>query len=260
MRPDSVKIAIEMISPPEKVDMAGDWYEYAHLDHFWIKGRFNAIKKKLPLNFGSGTRFLEIGCGNGLIIKQMEDQYNMVVDGCDLNLMALDKVRNIRGKLFCLNINDKPIDLLNKYDGVLLMDVIEHIDDDINFLRQSISYLKKDGLVIINVPAVQSLFSVYDTEAGHKRRYSKKLISNLFEKNNIEVICITYWGFILVPIVFFRKFLLKLVTKGNIIKNGFKPSSRLLNFIFEAGLKLEHYLIKSPPIGTSILAIGRLKN
>lgn len=259
MNLNAINDTIVFISEPEKVDMADDWYEYATLNHFWIKGRFNAIKKHLPLEI-SNTRFLEIGCGNGMIIKQLETNYsNLIIDGCDLNLKALHKVDNVKGILYCLNIYDKPSELMKKYDGILLMDVIEHIEDDYSFLNLATSYLKLKGLVIINVPALNFLFSDYDKVAGHKRRYSKKMIMQLFEKNNIEAISISYWGLTLLPIAILRKFILKIVSRKNVIKQGFQPPLRLLNFLLGICLMIENYLFSSPGLGTSIIAIGRLR-
>ena len=62
--------------------------------------------------------------------------------------------------------------LLHAYDMILLMDVIEHIDDDVGFLTAALKHLKSDGVVVINVPAHMSFYSKYDEVAGHKRRYN----------------------------------------------------------------------------------------
>jgi 2-polyprenyl-3-methyl-5-hydroxy-6-metoxy-1,4-benzoquinol methylase len=252
---------IELISDPEKVDMADDWYDFAEPNHFWIRGRYNALEKLLPGAIDYSTcRFLEIGCGNGLIIDQFERFLNTTVDGCDLNLLALNKITNLKGDLYCLNIFDKPEKLLNKYDGILLMDVIEHIDDDSAFLKTATKYLKKGGLVIINVPSINFFYSRYDIAAGHKRRYSKKMMKNLFDKNDIELVRISYWGLTLVPIVLLRKLLLRIVNNNDTIKNGFKPPNETFNKVLDKILRWETKLVKSPFIGTSLIAIGRIRN
>lgn len=250
---------IEIISSPEKVDMADDWYEFANLHHFWIQARFNALKRHLKNINLSGKSLFEVGCGNGLIINQFEQAYGATVDGCDLNLFALKQAKTQRGKLYCLNIFEHPKFLQKKYDGVLLMDVIEHIDDDSTFLRAAIQYVNDEGLVLINVPAINHFFSKYDVAAGHKRRYDKEMMRKLLTENNIEPLVISYWGLSLVPIVLLRKLLLKITGSKNIIKNGFKPPNELMNRLFKVMLSTETGIIKSPWIGTSLIAVGKVR-
>lgn len=250
---------IEILSTPIEVDMADDWYQHASANHFWIKSRFRAIKSRLREQ-EIGRNLFEIGCGHGIIIKQFEKEFDLIVDGCDLNMFALKDIGNTRGKIFCLNIYEKHEELLHKYDSVLLMDVIEHIENDLLFLENSIKYLKKGGLVIINVPALNSLFSKYDIVAGHKRRYNKRMMKELFKKCNIEEISISYWGFLLIPVAMIRKLILKFVSKSKIISTGFNPPNFIVNKLLNVILSLENQFISSPVLGTSLIAVGRVKD
>ena len=250
---------IEIISSPEKVDMADDWYEFANLQHFWIQARFSALKRHLKNINLKGSSLFEVGCGNGLIMNQFEGEYGGKVDGCDLNLFALKQARGHQGKLYCLNIFEHPQFLQKKYDGVLLMDVIEHIDNDSAFLRAAIQYVNDDGIVVINVPAINQFFSRYDVAAGHKRRYNKEMMHKLLAENNIVPLAISYWGFSLVPIVLLRKWLLKIMGSKNTIRNGFKPPNELMNRLFKVMLSAEMGVLKSPWVGTSLIAIGKVK-
>jgi len=127
---------VEILSPPQTVDMADDWYQLANSNNFWIKSRFRAIASKLTKE-KIGSTLLEIGCGNGVVIKQFEEKFDVLVDGCDLNMFALHQIEETRGRIRCLDIFDKPKDLLGVYDGIILLDVIEHISDDSAFLETS---------------------------------------------------------------------------------------------------------------------------
>ncbi|MEQ8909969.1 MAG: methyltransferase domain-containing protein [Vicingaceae bacterium] len=247
------------LSTPEVVDMADDWYVHATTSHFWIKSRYRALKNCAIFKKIAKPRFFEIGCGNGAIINQFEGDLDAVVDGCDLNMFALEQIKEEKGNVYCLNIYDKPKELIAKYDGIILMDVIEHIDDDADFVRTGMSYSKPGGYVLINVPALNKLFSRYDTAAGHKRRYTKKMLRELFDKCGLEEVRIQYWGFSLLPIALIRKVVLAFVSKENIIATGFKPPTSFVNKLFNSILKLENGLLKSPPIGTSLIAIGKIK-
>ena len=139
------------------------------------------------------------------------------------------------------------------------MDVIEHIDNDSAFLRAAIQYVNDEGLVVINVPAINHFFSKYDLAAGHKRRYNKEMMHKLLAENNIVPLAISYWGFSLVPIVLLRKWLLKIIGSKNTIRNGFKPPNELTNRLFKVMLSAEIGVVKSPWVGTSLIAAVLVK-
>jgi len=239
--------------------MADEWYEYATLNHFWMQWRFSKIIRSLAMKQVPEGRWLDIGCGHGEVIKQLEENGKYIVDGCDLNLMALEKIGESKGDIYVYNIFDKYPAFQNKYAVVLLLDVIEHIDDEATFLKTSLYNLMPGGIVIINVPALTVLFSKYDLQAGHKRRYTKKMLSSLFQKHGIEELDVSYWGALLLPVAFIRKFFLLFVARENIIKSGFNPPNRFINSFFKLLMKVELALFTNPIVGTSIIAIGRKK-
>ncbi|MBT8195137.1 MAG: methyltransferase domain-containing protein [Bacteroidia bacterium] len=249
---------IEIISEPEKVDMADSWFELADPNHFWSKGRLRAIFKNGLLDTLNNNKVLEVGCGSGLVINQFNHYPNVALDGCDLNMFAMEQIGKMNGNLYCLNIYDKPEKLLNQYKGVLLMDVIEHIEDDTDFVQTCTHYLKEDGLIVINVPALNALYSKYDKVDGHKRRYDKKRIRAIFKACNLEEVDIRYWGFTLLPLIFIRKYILHFVSEEKAISTGFKPPHKLFNWFFDKLLRLEEAIFASPVRGTSLIAIGRV--
>ena len=68
--------------------------------------------------------------------------------------------------------------MLEHYDAVFLLDVIEHIPDDTAFLIAALQHLRRGGLIIVNVPASMLFFSDYDRVAGHVRRYTPGSLAN----------------------------------------------------------------------------------
>jgi 2-polyprenyl-3-methyl-5-hydroxy-6-metoxy-1,4-benzoquinol methylase len=251
---------IEVLSPAMTVSMADEWYDFASADHFWMQWRFNVLmphlKKILSGNIAS-ERFLEIGCGHGQFIEQLDNTIGVVTDGCDLNLMALEKIDSIRGKIYVYDINQFHPSMIDRYSGIFLLDVIEHIDDDVTFIKNSIRHLKIGGYVFVNVPALNALFSSYDTAAGHKRRYTKAMILNLFKEAGIEPLSIQYWGLSLISLVLIRKLYLKFVPSAKIIEKGFNPPSPVFNKLLKTLMAIELRLFKSPFLGTSVMAVGK---
>jgi 2-polyprenyl-3-methyl-5-hydroxy-6-metoxy-1,4-benzoquinol methylase len=84
---------------------------------------------------------------------------------------------------------------------VVLFDVLEHIADTQSFLTALLAHLKPQGWVLINVPALQSLYSHYDEIVGHFRRYNRQTLVAEFRQKPLELADIRYWGMSLVPVL-----------------------------------------------------------
>jgi len=74
----------------------------------------------------------------------------------------------------------------NNYNTVLYLDVLEHIKDDQSEIRKAISSIKKGGYLIINVPAYSHLYSKFDKDVGHNKRYEKKDFLKLLKEFKIS--------------------------------------------------------------------------
>lgn len=247
------------LSSVETVSMADEWFEIATEEHFWMKWRFSVLKKFKKYLPPKGSKLFEIGCGNAIVINQIEKEFEYTIDGCDLNKYALELSNPVNGNLMVYNIYDENPDLLKKYDMAILLDVIEHIDDDVDFLIKSSAHIKKGGKVLVNVPALMHLFSKYDTIAGHKRRYTKKSLRQSFEKAGLKVESIRYWGALLYPIAVIRKIVLGMKTE-NIIETGFKPPSKIFNTMFSFMNSIENIIPFKIPFGTSLMIIATKTN
>ena len=252
---------IVYISKIEAVSMADEWFEIATEDHFWMKWRFNCLMKyKHLFKENSEFKVLEIGCGNGVVMNQFRFETGIPIDGCDLNEGALKLVNQGESNLFLYNIYDTNKELINKYDAIFLFDVIEHIDNDSDFVAKALEHGKDGGLLFINVPALKALFSKYDVQAGHIRRYNKRNIEDLLNKLDLEIIDVQYWGLSLIPIAILRKIYLIFVPAKKIIDNGFKPPSRFINELLILLMKIELRLIRNNKfLGTSLMAVARKK-
>ena len=86
------------------------------------------------------------------------------------------KIENKELATRCTCINGIVSDLKTdqKFDTILYIDVIEHIEDDNNELIETVKHLNPGGHLIILVPAYQYLFNEFDKAIGHYRRYNKK--------------------------------------------------------------------------------------
>jgi len=248
------------LSEVEPVSMAEEWFQFATKDHFWMQWRLQALLSICNLiPAGEGRRFLEVGCGSGVFREQLEEALGIPVDGCDLSENSLKQAKRGLGSLLLYNIHDHNEALASKYDAVFLMDVIEHIEDDKAFLSSCLWHLKPGGVVVINVPAIPWLYSTYDVHAGHKRRYTESMLRELLRSTDSDTLQIIHWGFPVIPVVLLRKFLHRKLDERKVIKNGFAPSNKSIDRALRFMHRLESLVNYKLPLGTSILAIGRVR-
>jgi len=234
------------------VDMADSWYEFTDANHFWIQRRFRVLEHMLKgLDVGS-LRWLDVGCGTGLLQDFCRTKYSKEIHGADLNLFALGQNASGPENTYCYNILERHKNFEGTYDVVSVLDVVEHIEDEAEFIDALLFHLKKGGILVVNVPALQKLYSQYDVEAGHKRRYSKRDIERISDHHDLSVKKWTYWGFPLLPILFMRNLAVSRAPKENIIKNGFSPPNKLASIFLEYLAKCES--IPNHLVGTSVMA------
>jgi SAM-dependent methyltransferase len=251
---------IEFLSPATSVSMADEWFGFSTSDHFWMQWRHSVLLHELKrIGHSPFRNALEVGCGHGIVREMIERDLNIAVDGCDLNQTALAMASHGKGRLLVYDIFDRNRAMLKAYDLVLLMDVIEHLEDDLEFLKAALDHLKPGGVVVINVPAHMAFYGKYDEVAGHKRRYNTDGIRSLFQRANLEPLRIVQWGFLLTPFLLARKILLNFVARENTIRTGFVPQNALARSFFRALQVIETSMPFSMPVGTSLLALGRLK-
>tara|TARA_B100000989_G_scaffold81473_1_gene58197 strand:+ start:239 stop:937 length:699 start_codon:yes stop_codon:yes gene_type:complete len=210
-------------------------YEGWELNSFDLSKNFRKYQFDLIKEFISGN-VAEIGPGNGIFLEYY-------LDYCDsLDLFEPDK--NLFSKLNYRLSNYKKINLVNDefnittgtYDVILYLDVLEHIEDYEREMLKAHNALRKDGYLIINVPAFQFLYSDFDKDVGHFKRYSKKEFINLGSKYNLKIIRSNYYD----SIGFLLSFLSKIISsnyKKNFEKkikiwNSLIPVSRILDKIF----------------------------
>ena len=250
---------IETLSQPQAVSMADDWFQFANADHFWMQWRHRVLLRTIKCAGTPLGRALEIGCGNGVARDMLERDLGIPVDGCDLNRTALEMAKPGKGKLFIYNILDQESSLLDRYDAVFLLDVLEHIDDDLAFLRAALRHLRAGGLVVVNVPASMLFFSDYDRAAGHLRRYTAASLATLLRQSGAESETIQRWGLSMVPLLLARKVMLRGAKTAGAIRAGFVPPNEISRLLLHGMKNIETALPFSMPFGTSILAWGRLR-
>jgi len=246
--------AITYLSSPCAVSMADHWFAIATVDHFWVRRRFEVLRRLAGSLIPDAGEMAEIGCGHGLLQRQIEEAYEREVTGFDLNEFALKQSLSRLSNVCCYDIHQQDPSLRERFDLLFLFDVLEHMADEDRFLRALIFHLAPAGKLVVNVPAGSWARSAYDEAAGHVRRYSIRSLQEAAARNNLRIAKWTYWGLPLLPSLLFRKlWLLGKRDQDKVISVGFSPRTKALNRLLSWVSECES--IPQRFLGTSIMAV-----
>jgi SAM-dependent methyltransferase len=141
--------------------------------HWWFAGRrriTRALVERLA-PAGEGRSVVDVGCGTGANLAALANGWRC--RGIDASADALRLARERFPALELARAEDplERADWLREADVVLLMDVIEHVEDDFELLSRVLGPLRAGAHVLITVPADPALWSPHDVSFGHWRRY-----------------------------------------------------------------------------------------
>jgi trans-aconitate methyltransferase len=227
--------------------------------HPWELARLEVVIDLLNkhINKKNISSIVDIGCGDTFFIDKMADYYPQAncyaVDTAfnkDLITAYEAKVAGKKIKLF--NSTDSAqLEIKEKASVILLLDVIEHIENDIDFLSNLIKYdfVGKDTIIIISVPAFQKLFCNHDVFLGHYRRYTNNLLLKHVQQAGLKKKKIGYFFTILVFVriaqVLKEKWFGKkndftglVEWQGGVVKSTFLKNLLLLDYKLSSALRI----------------------
>ena len=199
-----------------------------------------------------GKKILEIGCGTGNLLNLLQN-YNFELHGSDYSkdYLTKAKLKNPNIEFFQGDLTDTNMWSKHQqvFDSIICSEVLEHLEDDLRALQIINSLLKTNGVLIITVPALMSLYSEFDKNIGHYRRYSMNTVCNTVKLAGFDIEKNRFWNFL----GMFGWFLLFKILKQDIKKT----SNPILGYILGTWLKLES--IVKFPIGQTIMIKARKK-
>ena len=227
--------------------------------HWWYRARREILSDYLT-RYGAvpeGARILEIGCGTGHNLPMLA-QFGEI-DAIEIDETAAAKASERLGK----KVGASPLPELTgvadaSYDLVAVLDVIEHVEDDVAALKAIARVLKPGGRILITVPAHQWMWSAHDVVNHHKRRYSKATLTDALERAGLKWRKLGYFNSLLFPAAVAARVAGKLSGKDD---SDDSPPPKPLNAAFEAVFGVERHLLGRLPMppGLSIIVLAEPK-
>lgn len=180
--------------------------ETAGEDHFIDRASRHLAIRELRRRVTSATPvILEVGCSSGFLLRLLRQNFpSSLLIGSDVVSGPLyELAQQLPEPLLQFDIVKCPIPD-NVVDAVVMLNVLEHVDDDEAALRQVYRILTPGGYLIIEVPAGPQLYDVYDKMLLHRRRYKLSQLTALAKKAGFDIVrkshlgCFLYPGFWLV--------------------------------------------------------------
>ena len=215
--------------------------------HWWFQARKKIIDQIISnIKLKKKNNILDFGVGSGVNLDMLGKYGSVHIhEQNKYARVAIKKNKKIKKLYSTLKIKR------NFYDLILVADVIEHVKQPKKLLKELKKFLKKDGHILITVPAYQFLFSKKDRALGHYRRYDKKLLKD--ELSEFKIKKVSYFNtFLCVPIVIVT--LLNKFLKRNYIKEVETTPNYILNKLCYIIFAAEKYFLKyfNLPFGISI--------
>jgi SAM-dependent methyltransferase len=152
--------------------------------HWWFRGKRFLLASLLARSGGGRGRILDVGCGTGGVLQALAGEHAVVgVDTADLALRyCRDKgLTVVRGSALTLPFAPR------SFDVCVMMDVLEHLDDERPLLCEVRRVLRPHGIALVSVPAFEALWSPHDETFQHRRRYRRPQLEDTLRRAGLTV-------------------------------------------------------------------------
>jgi len=217
-------------------------------DHWYYQSKKLALDSMLR-----GTSFhrvLDIGAGSGIFSRHLLERGGSSAVCVD-SAYAEDRLESFCGKPVRFVREIIPCDA----DLVLLMDVLEHVDDDVKFIKAGVAGAAARAFVLITVPAFQSLFSAHDRFLEHRRRYTIRSLEATVRAAGLEIVSTRYFFAFLLPIAA----AIRVLQRNSPPRSSLIVHSQLVNALLTFAHRMELPLFRFNRLGgLSVFCLARL--
>ena len=222
--------------------------------HWWFRGRRELVTNVLLQHRERGASVLDVGCGTGFVLERLAEQFDAW--GCEPDPAVRARATEaIRSRILPGATDDLAAVHGRRYAAVTLLDVLEHLDDDVAALQQVRSVLEPGGVVLITVPALPLLWTSHDDRNSHRRRYTRKSLRRVIAAAGMTATTLSYVNARLFPLALATRLLSRITRSRSNRELALPPAP--LNSVFERLFAGEARAVRRGyPIGLSLLAVA----
>jgi SAM-dependent methyltransferase len=228
--------------------------------HWWIATRFHYIDQALealltrPGSFKQQFDVLEFGCGTGqnlFYLRHLSSLRHQIRRQLGTDMHLPDNVSPDWTTSLDQFSRELPATTAT-FDLLLAMDVLEHIEDHLGALNEWKKFMSDRSLLLVTVPAFQSLWSYHDELLEHKRRYTRSTLLQVTEQAGLRPVFLNYAFGPFFPLVYVIR---KLQANKNRGQTDLKMPPALINEGLHWIGKVEALFGGNPYFGTSLVGI-----
>jgi SAM-dependent methyltransferase len=232
--------------------------------YWWFVARRRLVRDLLARHLGrpDGSarplRILDVGCGTGATFQVLEGYGRPV--GIDRSPEALRYCRRRGDHALVLARGEALPVQSSSVDAITALDLLEHIAEDGEAMRESARALRPGGLLVVTVPALPWLWSEHDEALDHLRRYRAGELRRALEQAGLEVVRLSpVITLLLLPIGALRLAQRAVRRRRTRPQTAFIIPPRAANWLLTALLWLENQwaLRWNLPVGVSLMAVAR---
>lgn len=230
--------------------------------HWWCVSRRDILVDLTRSLVPAGGKVLDVGCGTGYFIESLMAGPGPTIEGWGLDAeplaVSMCRERGL-GHVHQGSAADLSAVADQRFDLIFMLDVLEHLDDDQQALREATRLLAPGGRIVVTVPAFRFLWSKHDDVSMHKRRYTRPELAAAFRGAGLPLAKLTYFNAYLFPLALARRIGRRVTGTDDGVEFDVpaRPLNELLRKVFRAETKavLESGPAGAFPLGLSILAV-----
>lgn len=235
-------------------------YHQIEENYWWFQARRDMVFRLVQdLKLPNTAPILEIGCSGGPLLQRLRSTGYTDLTGIDVSEagIAVAQQRGIPNVSCMDGANLTFAD--NSFDLVVASDVLEHIQDEAQALREWTRVLRPGGKLLVFVPAFQFLWGKHDEANHHFRRYTAAQLAASLRKADLQVSRRSYWNVSLFFPTAAVRLLKKILPADNKpAEDDFFAAPPLVNTLLTSIITAENRLLQAlnAPVGVSVFALA----
>lgn len=196
--------------------------------HWYYRSKAQAVRQLLG-DFKPSV-ILDVGAGSGFFSRHLLQHTTAGTAWCVDTSYTQDSHASLDGKSIHFR---RTVDAMDA-DLVLFMDVLEHVDNDVELLSDYVQKVPRGAYFLISVPAFQFLWSGHDEFLEHKRRYRLQEIEGVAMRSGLKIQQGIYYFGAVFPIAATIRLLQKVLPTGTTARSQLSQHHPAVNGLLAA--------------------------